>query len=42
MFIYFDLLATILDEPKSTKHWWNFSCCFWIQLRNVVPLFVSE
>jgi hypothetical protein len=24
MFIYFDLLAIILDEPKSTKHGWNF------------------
>jgi hypothetical protein len=24
MFIYFDFLATILDEPKSTKHGWNF------------------
>ncbi len=23
MFIYFDL-AIILDEPKSTKHGWNF------------------
>jgi hypothetical protein len=24
MFIYFDLLATILEEPKTTKHGWNF------------------
>jgi hypothetical protein len=28
MFIYFDLLATILDEPKSGKHGWNFFAFF--------------